>query len=101
MSEVKKIATRQAYGEALAELGEKYPNLVVMDADLAASTKTAMFKKKYPERFFDAGIAEANMASMAAGLAPTGKIVFASAPLQCLQRDVPMSRSVTPSVIRI
>jgi transketolase len=78
MSEVKKIATRQAYGEALAELGEKYPNLVVMDADLAASTKTAMFGKKYPERFFDAGIAEANMVSMAAGLAATGKIVFAS-----------------------
>ena len=78
MSDVKKIATRQAYGEALAELGEKYPNLVVMDADLAASTKTAMFGKKYPERFFDAGIAEANMVSMAAGLATTGKIVFAS-----------------------
>jgi len=78
MSDVKKIATRQAYGEALAELGEKYPNLVVMDADLAASTKTAMFKKVYPERFFDAGIAEANMVTMAAGLATTGKIVFAS-----------------------
>ena len=78
MSDVKKIATRQAYGEALAELGGKYPNLVVMDADLAASTKTAMFKKVYPDRFFDAGIAEANMVSMAAGLATTGKIVFAS-----------------------
>ena len=78
MSDVKKIATRQAYGEALAELGEKYENLVVMDADLAASTKTAMFKKKFPERFFDAGIAEANMVSMAAGLATAGKIVFAS-----------------------
>lgn len=78
MSDVKKIATRQAYGEALAELGEKYENLVVMDADLAASTKTAMFKKKYPDRFFDAGIAEANMVSMAAGLATAGKIVFAS-----------------------
>ena len=78
MSDVKKIATRQAYGEALAELGEKYENLVVMDADLAASTKTAMFKKKFPDRFFDAGIAEANMVSMAAGLATAGKIVFAS-----------------------
>lgn len=78
MSEVKKIATRQAYGEALAELGDKYENLVVMDADLAASTKTAMFGKKFPERFFDCGIAEANMASMAAGLAASGKIVFAS-----------------------
>ncbi len=78
MSDVKKIATRQAYGEALAELGEEFPNLVVMDADLAASTKTAMFGKKFPERFFDAGIAEANMVSMAAGLATTGKTVFAS-----------------------
>ena len=78
MSDVKKIATRQAYGEALAELGEKYENLVVLDADLAASTKTAMFKKKFPDRFFDAGIAEANMVSMAAGLASAGKIVFAS-----------------------
>lgn len=78
MSDVKKIATRQAYGEALAELGEKYENLVVMDADLAASTKTAIFAKKFPERFFDCGIAEGNMASMAAGLATTGKIVFAS-----------------------
>lgn len=78
MSEVKRIATRQGYGEALCDLGEQYPNLVVMDADLAASTKTGMFAKKYPERFFDAGIAEANMASMAAGLASTGKVVFIS-----------------------
>ena len=78
MSEVKKIATRQAYGEALAELGDKYENLVVMDADLAASTKTAMFGKKFPDRFFDCGIAEGNMASMAAGLAASGKVVFAS-----------------------
>ena len=78
MSDVKKIATRQAYGEALAELGEKYENLVVMDADLAASTKTSIFAKKFPDRFFDCGIAEGNMASMAAGLATTGKIVFIS-----------------------
>ncbi|MBO5342351.1 MAG: transketolase family protein [Lachnospiraceae bacterium] len=78
MSEVKRIATRQGYGEALAELGEEYKNLVVMDADLAESTKTIMFGKKFPERFFDCGIAEGNMVSMAAGLASTGKIVFAS-----------------------
>ena len=78
MSEVKRIATRQSYGEALAELGEQYENLVVMDADLAESTKTAIFAKKYPERFFDCGISEANMVSMAAGLASTGKTVFCS-----------------------
>lgn len=78
MSEVKRIATRQGYGEALAELGEEFENLVVMDADLAESTKTIMFGKKFPERFFDCGIAEGNMVSMAAGLATTGKVVFAS-----------------------
>lgn len=78
MSEVKRIATRQGYGEALAELGEEFQNLVVMDADLAESTKTIMFGKKFPERFFDCGIAEGNMVSMAAGLATTGKTVFAS-----------------------
>ena len=78
MSEVKRIATRQGYGEALAELGEEFENLVVMDADLAESTKTAIFGKKFPERFFDCGIAEGNMVSMAAGLASTGKTVFAS-----------------------
>ncbi|MBQ3517208.1 MAG: transketolase family protein [Lachnospiraceae bacterium] len=78
MSEVKRIATRQGYGEALAELGEEFDNLVVMDADLAESTKTIMFGKKFPERFFDCGIAEGTMVSMAAGLASTGKIVFAS-----------------------
>ncbi len=78
MSEVKRIATRQGYGEALAELGEEFQNLVVMDADLAESTKTAIFGKKFPERFFDCGIAEGNMVSIAAGLATTGKVVFAS-----------------------
>ena len=72
-----KIATREAYGNALAELGEKY-DFVVMDADLAAATKTSTFKKKYPERFFDCGIAEGNMISVAAGIATTGKPVFAS-----------------------
>ena len=72
-----KIATRDAYGNALAELGEKY-NFVVLDADLAAATKTGVFKKKFPERFFDCGIAEGNMMSVAAGLAATGVPVFAS-----------------------
>ena len=61
MPEIKKVATREGYGKALVECGEKYPNLVVMDADLAASTKTGMFHKAYPDRFFDCGIAEANM----------------------------------------
>ena len=72
-----KIATRESYGNALAELGEKY-DFVVLDADLAAATKTGIFKKKYPERFFDCGIAEGNMMSVAAGIATTGKVVFAS-----------------------
>ena len=73
-----KIATREAYGNALAELGAMYPDVVVLDADLAAATKTGVFKKKFPERFFDCGIAEANMMGVAAGLATTGKIPFAS-----------------------
>ena len=72
-----KIATREAYGNALAEFGDKY-DFVVLDADLAAATKTGTFKKKFPERFFDCGIAEGNMMSVAAGLATTGKVVFAS-----------------------
>lgn len=73
----KKIATREAYGNALAEIGEDN-RIVVMDADLSKSTKTEVFKKKYPERFFNMGIAEANMMSAAAGLASCGKVVFAS-----------------------
>ena len=72
-----KKATRESYGAALAELGEKY-DFLVLDADLAAATKTGMFKKKFPERFFDCGIAEGNMISVAAGIATTGKVVFAS-----------------------
>ena len=78
MSELKKIATRESYGNALAELAPKYPDLVVLDADLAAATKTGIFKKSCPERFFDCGIAEANMMGVAAGLAAAGKTVFAS-----------------------
>ena len=72
-----KIATRESYGNALAALGEKY-DFVVLDADLAAATKTGVFKKKFPERFFDCGIAEGNMMTVAAGIATTGKPVFAS-----------------------
>ena len=72
-----KIATREAYGNALAEFGEKY-DFVVLDADLAAATKTGTFKKKFPDRFFDCGIAEGNMISVAAGIATTGMNVFAS-----------------------
>ena len=72
-----KKATRESYGAALAELGEKY-DFLVLDADLAAATKTGVFKKKFPERFFDCGIAEGNMVSVAAGIATTGKVVFAS-----------------------
>ncbi len=73
-----KIATRQAYGEVLQELGKEYPNLVVMDADLSGSTKTAEFRKVFPERFFNMGIAEQNLYGQAAGLALSGKIVCAS-----------------------
>ena len=72
-----KIATREAYGAALAEMGEKY-DIVVLDADLAEATKTLTFKKKFPDRFFDCGIAEGNMMAVAAGVASTGKIPFAS-----------------------
>ena len=72
------VNPRNAYGEALIELGEKHKNLVVLDADLSKSTKTIMFAKKYPERFFEMGIAEANMMSTAAGLASCGKLPFVS-----------------------
>lgn len=78
MADMIKKATRESYGEALAELGDKYENLYVLDADLAAATKTGVFKKKFPERHIDCGIAEANMMGVAAGLAATGKIPFAS-----------------------
>lgn len=78
MADVIKAATRDGYGNALAELGEKMDNLIVMDADLAAATKTGVFKKAYPERFYDAGIAEGNMIGVAAGLSTTGYVVFVS-----------------------
>jgi transketolase len=78
MSEVKKIATRDSYGNALAELGKLHEDVVVLDADLAGATKTGIFKKAFPDRFIDCGIAEGNMMGVAAGLATTGKVPFAS-----------------------
>ena len=78
MADVKKIATRDSYGKALAELGAEYENLVVLDADLAGATKTAVFQKAFPHRHFDCGIAESNMISMAAGLSTTGLVPFAA-----------------------
>lgn len=78
MPEIKKIATRESYGNALVELGKKYDNLVVLDADLAGATKTDTFMKVFPERHIDCGIAEANMTGIGAGLAATGKVPFIS-----------------------
>ena len=78
MAEIKKIATRDSYGNALKELGAEFDNLVVLDADLAGATKTATFLKAFPDRHFDAGIAEANMVCMAAGMATAGLVPFAS-----------------------
>jgi transketolase len=78
MNEVKLIATRDVYGRTLVELGKENPDIVVLDADLSVSTKTSNFRKEFPERFFDMGIAEQDMISTAAGLASCGKIAFAS-----------------------
>lgn len=78
MSEVKKIATRDSYGAALAELGKAHDDLVVLDADLAAATKTSTFRKAFPDRHFDCGIAEGNMMAVAAGMATMGLVPFAS-----------------------
>ncbi len=78
MADVKKIATRDSYGKALAKLGAEHENLVVLDADLAGATKTVTFQKAFPERHFDCGIAEANMMCVAAGMSTTGLVPFAS-----------------------
>ena len=78
MSDVKKIATRESYGKALVELGKEKDNLVVLDADLAAATKTGMFKKEFPDRHIDCGIAEANMTGIAAGMSTCGYVPFIS-----------------------
>ena len=94
MSEVKKIATRDSYGNALVELGKKYENLVVLDADLAGATKTATFQKAFPERHIDCGIAEGNMVGIAADLRLLEKFLL-QVHLLCLRQDVLMSRFVT------
>ena len=78
MAEVKKIATRESYGNALAELGKEHEDLSVLDADLAGATKTSTFKKAFPDRHIDCGIAEGNMMAVAAGLASMGMVPFAS-----------------------
>ena len=78
MAEAVKKATRESYGLALAQLGDEFPQIVVLDADLSEATKTGIFRKKYPERFVDCGIAESNMMGVAAGLATCGKIPFAT-----------------------
>ena len=78
MSEVKKIATRDSYGNALKELGKDHPDLVVLDADLASATKTSIFKKEFPDRHFDCGIAEGNMVVAAAGMSTMGLVPFVS-----------------------
>ncbi len=78
MAEMVKLATRESFGKAIAELADQYPDVVVLDADLAAATKTGIFKKAHPERFIDCGIAECNMIGIAAGLAACGKIPFAA-----------------------
>ena len=78
MADIKKLATREGYAEGLIELGAKRDDMIVLDADLAAATKTGAFKKAYPDRFYNCGIAEQNMMSIAAGIAATGKTVFAS-----------------------
>ena len=90
-----KIATREAYGKALVELGAVNEKIVVLDADLAGATMTKFFKAAYPERFFDCGIAEANMVNISAGLSTMG--LFPSAPRSlCLVQDALTSRSATP-----
>ena len=92
MSEVKQIATRESYGRALVELGKEHENVVVLDADLAAATKTAMFKKEFPDRHFDCGIAEAF---------PPWALFRLRPALRCLPPDVRLSKSAIPSAIRI
>ena len=78
MADIKKVATRESYGNALAELGREHDDLIVLDADLAGATKTSVFKKDFPDRFYDCGIAEGNMVAVAAGIAAMGLVPFAS-----------------------
>ena len=92
MSDVKKIATRESYGNALAELGKEHKDVVVLDADLAAATKTGVFKKAFPERHIDCGIAECNMMGVAAGIATTGKVPFASSAFSAISEMVVLAK---------
>ena len=96
MSEIKKIATRESYGNALVEVGKEHEDLIVLDADLAGATKTGIFKKAFPERHWDVGIAEANMTGIAAGLA-----TCLSALLPCLRQEETLSRCATRLDIHI
>ena len=89
MSEVKKIATRESYGNALVELGKEHDDVIVLDADLAGATKTGIFQKAFPQRHIDCGIAEGNMMGVAAGLAATGKVPVH---LPCSRQDVLLNR---------
>ena len=98
MSELgKKIATRESYGNALVELGKEHEDLIVLDADLAGATKTGIFKKAFPERHWDIGIAEANMTGIAAGLATCGKVPFISSfAMQKLRAGAQLDRLPAP-----
>ena len=91
MSDVKKIATRDSYGNALAELGTEHKDVVVLDADLAAATKTGVFKKAHPERFIDCGIAESNMMGVQQDLRQQD-LFRLQAPSRCLRQDVHLNR---------
>lgn len=93
-------ATRDAYGETLKRLGSTHPDIVVLDADLSESTKTSIFAKKFPDRFFDTGIAEENMIGIAAGLATTGKVPLLP-PLPYSVQAEPTNKLEIPYVIRI
>lgn len=95
----KKIATRESYGNALVELGQINDKIIVLDADLAAATKTGVFKKAFPERHVDCGIAECNMMGIAAGLAAAARYRL-QVPLPCLRQAGHLNRSGIPSVIR-
>ena len=101
MADVKKIATRESYGNALVELGKEHDDLIVLDADLAGATKTGIFKKAFPDRHIDCGIAEADMMGIAARVFPPADSFRSRAVLPCLLPDVRLSRSATPSATRI
>ena len=101
MSEVKKIATRESYGNALVELGAEHDNLIVLDADLAAATKTGVFKKAYPDRHIDCGIAECNNDGNRCRSFHQQASFRSQAPSRCLPQAVRLSRCATPSDTRI